>query len=305
MNDVNQALAKIGSELQQWWEAGLRSLPNLLLALLVVGAAVLAARWVAKLVRKSMLTISDNRQLVGLASSMARVATIGVGAVIALGILQLQGTVASLLAGVGVLGLALGFAFQDMAANFIAGIILAIRSPYRINDVVQIGDFFGVIKELGLRSTTGETFDGQLVYMPNKEMLSQHLINFSQTGVRRINLAVGVSYGDDLDKAERVAKAAIESLEERVADREVQVFFDGFGDSSINFTARFWISVTEHNFLKAQGDAIKAIKAAFDAEDISIPFPIRTLDFGEAGGVTLQQAAPALNGGGQSNQQAA
>jgi small conductance mechanosensitive channel len=108
--------------------------------------------------------------------------------------------------------------------------------------------------------------------------------------MRRLDITVGISYGDDLVKVKKVVLAAVEQLEERDPNRQPEFFYKAFGDSSINFDLRIWLKGEEQIiFLKAQSDAIMFIKKAFDQNEITIPFPIRTLDFGIKGGKTLSE----------------
>ncbi len=115
--------------------------------------------------------------------------------------------------------------------------------------------------------------------------------NVSAAEHRRIDIAVGISYADDLDLAERVATEAIESLEHTSPEREVQVLFREFGSSSIDLEVRFWVpyAASPATFLEGRSSAIKAIKRAFDDAGLSIPFPIRTVDFAIKGGAALEQ----------------
>ena len=105
-----------------------------------------------------------------------------------------------MLAGAGVLGLALAFAFQDIAANFMSGIFISFRKPINIGDIVKIKDYMGKVTEINLRDSVIRTFQGQLVIIPNKDIFQNAIENYSMWGKRRIDLAVGISYGDDLDK---------------------------------------------------------------------------------------------------------
>ena len=106
-----------------------------------------------------------------------------------------------------------------------------------------------------------------------------------------MDVPVGVSYADDLQTAKRVAIAAVEALECRLSDRPVELFYEGFGDSAITFVVRFWIPFARQpDYLAARSAAVVAIKQAFDREGITIPFPIRTLDFAKVGGTTLPDA---------------
>ncbi len=114
------------------------------------------------------------------------------------------------------------------------------------------------------------------------------MINYTKSGIRRIDLSVGISYGDDLEKVKKVTQEAIESMSGLARGRKVNFYYEEFGDSSINFTVQFWVSFRENaDFLASRSEAIMKIKKAFDENDIMIPFPIRTLDFGIRGGEKL------------------
>jgi len=192
-----------------------------------------------------------------------------------------------------VVGLALGFAFQDLAANFISGVGLSLRRPLQVGDLIEHGDTFGTVEDIDLRTTSVRTPTGQLVLIPNKHIYQEKVRIFTDLKIRRVDLEVGVSYGEDLELVERVTREAIEAVDPRTPDRDVEVFFKGFGGSSIDLVARFWVPFeAQRQYVKAMSDAVMAVKAAYDEHDIVIPFPIRTLDFGIKGGATLDQMLP-------------
>ncbi|HBQ59085.1 MAG TPA: mechanosensitive ion channel protein MscS, partial [Balneolaceae bacterium] len=210
------------------------------------------------------------------------------GVFFALSILNLDGAVTSLLAGAGIIGLALGFAFQDIASNFISGVLLSIRHPFGIGDIIDTNGYFGTVQKLNLRNTVIRTPQGQIVYVPNKSVYENPFTNFTKTGMRRIDLECGVSYGDDLEKALKVAIEAIEGLDARDKSKDVELYYDSFGGSSVDFKLRFWIDFEVlPQYLGARSEAIIRLKKAFDENDIMIPYPIRTLDFGIRGGEKL------------------
>ena len=223
-------------------------------------------------------------------------ALLAAGFFISLGILGLQKTVASLLAGAGILGLALGFAFQDIAANFMAGIYLSIEHPFRAGHLIQTKDFVGIVQKVHLRWTEVRTPEGQLVLIPNKQVFENPITNFTTPGKRRVDLKLGVSYGDDLEKVRRVTVKTLEQIPARKADTDVEMFFHELGDSSINLVARFWIdfSSKQADYLAARSDAIERIKKAYDENGITMPFPTRTLDFAVKGGEPLHEELAAL-----------
>lgn len=248
----------------------------------------------AKLTRKTFLKIfrksSNNQALENLFGTITYYVVLGTGLFIILDILKLEKAVTSLLAGVGVVGLALGFAFQDIAANFVSGIILAFRKPFLVGDIIKVNEFMGPVLRTNLRVTVIRTWQGQEVYLPNKDVLSGAIINYSIRDERRIDLAVGISYGDNLEKVQHLILETLKK-ENGVIRLDDMIFaYTGFGDNSINFEIKFWIKYPNNpGFLQMRSNAIMAIKSAFDANDITIPFPIRTLDFGIKGGEKLSE----------------
>lgn len=208
---------------------------------------------------------------------------------VALNVLNLEKTVTSLLAGAGVIGLALSFAFQDLATNFISGLFIMIERPFNIGDFIETNGFEGHIERIGIRSIVIKTLDEQHVIIPSKDIFQQPLKNYNLGTERRVTLAVGISYGEDLEKIRQITKSAVELLEQVVQKKGVHVHFYEFGDSSINFELRFWIKNSDQMyFLESRSAAIMAIKRAYDANQIVIPFPIRTLAFDVKGGQGLE-----------------
>ena len=288
-NSIDQLVEK----LQSWLDQMVLMLPNFVLSILVIIGFVLLAKLSRRLFNKTIRSFSDNVAVNKLLSTVIYLGIITIGIFVALGVLQLSKTVTSLLAGVGVVGLALGFAFQNTAANFISGIFMATRHPINVGDIVEANGFFGTVTMIDMRFTKILSPQGQEVIIPNRTILENPLINYTTTGERRVDLSCGVSYGENLEKVKQVAISAIENHLEHNKDKPVDLIFTEFGDSSINFTIRFWIGEGCHNdYLQAMSLAIIHLKQAFDQNDISIPFPIRTLDFGIKGGVSLDQQLP-------------
>ncbi|HKH49873.1 MAG TPA: mechanosensitive ion channel family protein [Thermoanaerobaculia bacterium] len=266
-------------------------LPNLLAAVVVIVVTWIAARLMRNLVTRLIRRVSHSEQVNWLLAQMVYVGVFAAGVFIALGILGLQKTVASLMAGAGIITLALGFAFQDIGANLMAGIYLSVRRPFRRGQLIKTQDFFGTVHEVNLRWTEVYTPQGQLVLIPNKQVFENPIMNYSSLGRRRIDLNVGVSFGDDLARARDVAIRAIEEVPQRLPDRPIELYYEEIGESSINFVVRFWIPFSKQgDYLGARSEAILRIKQAFDAEGITMPFPTRTLDFAVKGGETLTEA---------------
>jgi small conductance mechanosensitive channel len=274
-----------------WVRGFVLLLPNLLVAVLALLGFWLAARLARSLVHRILRRVSHSEQVNRLLCGTVYLVFLFAGVFVALGILGLQKTVASLLAGAGIIGLALGLAFQDIASNFMAGIYLSIQHPFRVGHLIETKDYFGIVQRVHLRWTELRTQQGQVVLIPNKLVFENPMTNYSTTGRRRIDLEVGVSYGDDLEKVRRVAIRAVEQVSARKPDTEVELFFEEFAESSIDFVVRFWIDFTvkQADYLRARSEAIERLKRAFDENGITIPFPIRTLNFGVHGDEKLSE----------------
>jgi len=278
----------LSGTLQEWLEAAITGMPNFVVAVLVIVIFVLFGKVARKIVNQLLPKTSANESVVSIISTVIYLIILFIGLFVALGILNLNKTVTSLLAGAGVLGIALGFAFQEIAANFVSGIVIAFREPYRLGDIIEIQKYMGRVERINLRTTVITTFDGLNVFVPNKTMFTEPLINYTLTSKRRVELKVGISYGDDLEKAESLIKQACADAPGRLNGKDIDVYYEEFGDSSINLIVFIWIEYPGNEYyLRARHYAIVQIKRIFEENKITIPFPIRTLDFGIKGGKNL------------------
>ena len=285
----DQVIAKLST----WADTLGEMLPNIIVALLVIGLFWLMARLACGASDRALRRLDTHQAARDLVSRIIRVVVLLIGVVVALGVMNLDKALASILAGAGVVGLALGFAFQELAGNLISGVGLAVHQkwPFKIGDLVETNGAFGTVEKIFLRTSIIQTLDGKTIIIPNKQIYQNEVINYTASGSRRVDLECGVSYGEDLDEVERVVLEALSGLDGRDRARDVQVFFTGFGNSSINLVGRFWIDYGQQpDFFEARSRAVIAVKKAFDANDIVIPFPIRTLDFGIRGGRPLAQS---------------
>ncbi len=306
--NTGELLNALIDKLEGWAIAFVRMLPNLALAILIIVLGYFVAKLTRNFAKKQMTRFHVDKTITGFLSRILFFAIFIVGFMVALSILNLSGTVASILAGLGIIGLALGFAFQDTAANFMSGIYITFNQPFAIGDVIETKNgIMGNVVDINLRVTKVKTFDGPVVYVPNRFLFEDNFTNFTEGGQRRLRVECGVSYGDDLDKVEQVVFEALEKTPGRIKGEDITLFWVEFGDSSINFTANIWLDYTRENkaYVGAKNYAIKALKKAFDANDIMIPFPIRTLDFGIKGGVTFKEEVigsgiPEINSNGKS-----
>jgi len=271
---ISTLLERLVATLWRWFEAFGEILPNLAVAVLVLLVFGYGSRYVGRATRRVMQRITTHETLSDLLGTIARAITIVCGLLVALGLLQLDKTVTSLLAGVGVVGLALGFAFQDIAANFMAGFIMAMRPPFEKGDLVDTGGQVGTIERIEMRATLLTTLQGLSVIIPNKDVFQNPIINYTRTGDRRMDLQVGVAHEAPLELAQSLALAAARTLENRNEAREPEVFFTEFIEDSVLFSVRVWLrSADDRTYLAARSTAIMALKQAFDANNIEISLP--------------------------------
>lgn len=290
MLDLEKAINLVSRKLQNWQEAIISMLPNILVAVLVLVVFYLVAKLVRTILIKLFNRVSDKVAINNLFAALIKIVIISVGLIIALNVLHLEQTVTSLLAGAGIIGLAIGFAFQDISANFISGILLAFRKPIRVGDIISSQGYTGIVENIDMRVTVIKTFQGLHVIIPNKDVFQTPVTNYTKTSERRIDLEVGVSYGENLRKVKDVTLQAINKLEFILPNKSPKLMYREFGDSSINFTIMVWVHYSNQQvFLEATSKLIMTVKDAFDANGITIPFPIRTLDFGIKGGEKLSE----------------
>ena len=283
---ISGGVEKLWTKLEGWGEGAIQMVPNLIVAIVVFFFFWILSGWVHKLIAKGFEKTELNESLENLLANMARVAVICLGFVLALAILELQKTVFSLLAGVGVIGLALGFAFQDLAANFMSGIMLAVRAPVKLGDVVEINGIQGTIEDVRLRDTLIRNFDGQDVFIPNKYFTSEIFTNFSSFGKRKVTISVGIGYEDNPKKGLEKVHEALKSVENILSDPAPAAYLQELGGSSVNIIGSVWFEFPSGSFLQVRSDTINAVKTQLVDAGFNIPFPIRTLDIPEK---TLEQ----------------
>ncbi|MGB3468208.1 MAG: mechanosensitive ion channel domain-containing protein, partial [Cyclobacteriaceae bacterium] len=190
---IEKAIGILKDKIEAWLEGLTSMLPNLVVAIIVFILFYIIAGFAKKLAKNLLDRISDKKSLNNLFGTFINLLIIGIGFMIALNILNLDQAVTSLLAGAGIVGLALGFAFQDITANFISGVLIALRKPIQVGDIIETDGHTGVVEEIDLRVTVIRTFPGLHVIVPNKDVFQSSIINYTRTNERRVDLAVGVS----------------------------------------------------------------------------------------------------------------
>jgi len=177
----------------------------------------------------------------------------------------------------GALGVGIGFGMQNIVNNFISGLILLFERPVKIGDTVTIGEDWGVISKIGLRSTIVETFDRSEIIVPNADLISQKVTNWTYSSkIVRVNLPVGVAYGSSLEQVLEILNKAAKEHPDVLSYPEPNTIFEGFGNSSIDFKLRFWIHTIDDR-MKVRSDVAVIVDRMFREEGITIPFPQQDL----------------------------
>lgn len=247
-------------------------LPRLALAVAIYIVARLLSRGASRFIRRSLAERKLEDEAIVLLDMLARWGILAVGIMLALEQLA-PGRLSTLLAGIGVAGITIGFALQDVAKNFVAGILLLLTRPFEIGDSIEVKGYSGKVLAINLRSTELREFDGRFVIIPNTDIFVSPIVNFSRAQHRRVILDLGVAPNTDLSKAARIALEAIREVPGLMDDPAPQVAFEAFGDSAITGKLIFWVDTESAGLLDAQHAAVEAIQGAFAREGIEIPYP--------------------------------
>jgi small conductance mechanosensitive channel len=262
---LQQPLQTVTAKLMDWAQNGLLILPNAVIAVLVVILGWIAARIISTIVERLVARFSPNSDVVRLLGFAAYGTLLAGGIFIALGVLHLDKTVTSLLTGVGILGLTLGFALQDVASNLMAGLLIELNHPFRLNDVIETNNFVGRVSRITLRDTQIAQLDGQIVVVPNKEIFNKPVVNHSSALQRRVGFEIKAPPDVELDEALRLAHDAVSGIDSRDRRREIELFFQSIDDTGTTLLVRFWIdSADEIEYLRARSLGIQRTKSAFD-----------------------------------------
>jgi small-conductance mechanosensitive channel len=242
------------------------------------GITMLVAFIVSRALKYAIERTLRKRMDAALALLLARLVgyvVIAVGLVYSLEALGVR--VGPVLGALGIAGIALAFAFQDILENFVAGILLQLKRPFTFGDQVLINDHEGTVRNVDSRLVTIDTPDGETIMIPTATVIKADINNYTAGGERRTTVPVGVAYGTELRRARTVLEDAVRRAEGVLERPEPEVLFEGFGASSIDFVVRFWHDPSIASFWSTRSEVGFEIDAALADAGITIPFPQRTL----------------------------
>ncbi len=279
---MNEILVK----LEGYYHLFLKMLPRFGLAILVMIVGFIVVNWLTGMIRERLKNKSKDTLMSGFLSKAIKLTLFIVIFLLTLNIAGLSGIAGALLATAGASAVVIGFAFKDIAENFLAGIILAFNRPFHVNDTVKIEEVFGRVKSMEFRYTKITTFDGRNVYIPNSDVLTKPVYNYTEDGFFRADCIVGIAYENDIEKAKELIRQCFND-DPNIVDDENHVNFvveDELAASTVNLKVFFWVKT--HDFrrgmLETRGNLIRKIKTVLEANGFNLPADIRELKFYDA-----------------------
>ena len=245
---------------------------NVVGALVIIVVGFMVAGWARRALERALSRSGKmDATLVRFFGSLVRYAIIAFVIIAALQQFGVEAT--SLVAVFGAAGLAIGLALQGTLSNVAAGVMLLMFRPFKIGDFVDIGGKTGTVKEVGLFTTELATGDNVKIIMPNGQIWGQAIANFSANPTRRVDLMMGIDYGDNIDTAMATINRVIGEETRALTDQDSTVAVAELADSSVNIVVRVWVNAAD--YWGVRWDLTKKLKEQLEADGISIPFPQR------------------------------
>ena len=276
---VKERLKSVTDEFKELGATALRLMPLLLIALIIVVLFWFAGGWLSR--RSSWLQrlgLSELGALLG--KRVIRLVVTLIGLIIALELLNATALFSAVLGVAGVFGIALGFAFRNIIENYLAGILLSARNPFRIGDLIQVGEFTGNVVRLTSRDTVLMTLDGNHLRIPNSVIITSSMTNFSLNPLRRFDFYVDITPDADLSEARQITRDVLRRMTGVLAEPAPQCLIQELGASTIVLRVLGWVDQGETDLLKARSEAIRLVKQAFDTAAIEMPEPTYRLRMG-------------------------
>ena len=266
--------------LKDLWRELICSLPFFFFGLLILGLSVVAGTLVTRGARLFYVHESKRVCCSVVARSLGAVVFCWVPIVLRVsGLTQLALTVVG---GTGLIGLAVGIAFRDIAENFLASIFLSMQQPFETGDLVEVTGVTGYVQQLNVRTTILMTFDGNLVQIPNASVYKANLFNFTTNANRRSDIVVGIGYDDSINEAQEIARKVLEDHPAVLNHPEPSVLAESMGTATINLRVYFWLNGHEYSWMKVRSSLIRLIKIAYQKHGISMPDEAREVVFPQA-----------------------
>lgn len=274
--DFSIALQKV----QDMANSLVAAVPGIIIGVIVFAIFFFVARGVKSGVRRATEQRRRARNLGLVLGRLAQGTILLLGLLVALTIMLPNFTPTSLVSALGIGGIAIGFAFRDVFQNYLAGILILLAEPFRIDDQIVYNSFEGTVEDIHTRATVIRTYDGRRVLIPNAELYTNAVTVNTAYEKRRLQYDVGIGYGDDIERARELILEAVRGVEGVLADPAPDVIVVDLAASSVNIRARWWIAPPRRaDALDFQDRVLAAIKRHLSANGIDLPFPTQQILF--------------------------
>ncbi|MEN9225885.1 MAG: mechanosensitive ion channel family protein [Thermostichus sp. HHBFW_bins_43] len=274
---MNELLQTINRSLLEIVGRGIELLPGFLIAAVILWATRYAIQGIRRLVETAAARWVPSRSLQSLLVQTSQVGAWAVGILAASVIAFPDLRLGDLIGLLGLGSVAVGFAFQDIFKNFLAGVLLLLNEPFQLNDQIVVGDYEGTVEEINIRSTQIRTYQGERVVIPNAMVFTSPITVLTDRPYRRTDLEIGLDYTTPLPRGLEVLRAAMQGVEGVLTEPPFEIDIVGFGDSSIDFVVRYWTRPRKPEVRLARTQVMIALKQACDQAGLVIPYPIRTV----------------------------
>jgi len=266
--------------LEDWLQRFLDDLPSLIAALVIFIVFFYIAVLARRAARLGMQRRNMSPKVIPLVTKSIYLSVIVLGAILALQ--QVGFNVTAFLTGLGVVGFTIGFAMQDVSKNFVSGLLLLVQEPFDVGETIEVKGFTGTVLAVDLRATEMQTLDGRIVIIPNADVFTNPIINFSRARSRRLELNLGVAYDSDPALVRRTALEALAAVQGMLAEPAPQVVFNKFGSSTFDLTIYYWIDTAQTSPPEAQDRGLVEVNRLFQAAGIEMPLPTQVVQVQKA-----------------------
>jgi len=264
-----------------FFDSFIEQLPGIGMGLLIIILGVLIGTWIGNFARKRISNRTNDPLMSRFLGKTIKIIALIIAIMLALKAAGLGGIATAILTAAGASAVVLGFAFKDIGENFIAGIILAFNRPFDVNDTVEIGSNFGKVKALEFRYTKLKTFDGKDVYIPNSDVLTTPVTNYTEDGFFRWSFVIGIAYEDNIEGAKKTVMEALRKEPDVIEDEEHENFVieDELATSTVNLKVFFWVDTTDFRrmALITKGNVVRAVKEALEDNGYYMPADIQEI----------------------------
>ncbi|MEH6705469.1 MULTISPECIES: mechanosensitive ion channel family protein [Galbibacter] len=264
-----------------YFDRFIEAVPLYVLGILILVLGILIAGWIGEFAKRRIQSRTDDPLMSKFLGRGIRFILILIFIMLALDAAGLGNISAGILAAAGASAVVLGFAFKDVGQNFIAGVILSFNRPFDVDDTVEIGDIFGKVKTLEFRYTKLKTFDGKDVYIPNSDVITLPVTNYTEDGFFRWDFVIGIAYEDNIDGAKNVVLKALSEESKVVSDEAHQNFVteDKLDTSTVNLKVFFWVDTKEFGMqaIVTKGNVVRRVKEALEDAGYYMPADIQEI----------------------------